>query len=748
MARIGLQFDNYVLTKQLGVNSFGAVWAARESITERLVSINFLKTEDDYEIARFVRAISLLSRLNHPAIAVHTGHGYLGHRPYLATELVQGPALSTLVAQGGRMDELRVLQIALQIADGLEHAWERAEVVHRNLGPQSIQIELASISDGQESVRIRVGEFGHALGKRLIDTFDPDEVAEEEFFQEAARKELVGNAATISPEQAAGARLTFSSDMYSLGATMYQLLTGSPPFTGTDDEVRAAHMRATPMDLQLLLPGLQPGTNQLIKRLLSKRPNGRFVDWGACRANLRQLCDICEVRRAPRQPTPISSKIVKKTETFHRTVVGKSIPSGELDEVLPPPQFQGASALTPLGSPMLSEAQYRLAEQAMRQHAGPPMHGMSEAPAVEDGLTREQRMAVWAMLFRNPALLDAALSKSPEATSAVAAAGPSPAAPAITVPSRVPKSEVSPNVEADPDLPMFEPEPEPEILSPVYADLFAPTTDTVIKPSQSAALPPSPTAAPSADVPGNPVKSRHWKAVLDILSDAVLGSIRKQGAKPTGLTQRLTQKIRLLVSSRTSMQTEAANLLDSGRFDEAETAINKIAVTIGEGGTSGNDATLCLLRARLQALRGDFPAAISWAQNTIRQEGVSTSALAIVGLSHLHQRRVQSAMAVFDEMTNLSVDSPIGPLGQSAILFLAGLESKSRLALSEAIGRQSHPSIIRFAVLHARTYNDHDGEIGFLEQLLTGTSADWATQERLQEIRQIKDKQRSRTVPN
>ena len=738
MARIGLHFDNFTLTKQLGENAFGEVWAARESITERLVSINFLKTEDEFEIARFVRAISLLSRLNHPAIAVHTGHGFIGHRPYLATELIQGPVLSTLAAQGGRMDELRVLQIALQVSEGLDHAWTRAEVVHRNLGPQSIQIELASLSDSQ--VRIRVGEFGHALGKRLIDTFDPAEVAEEEFFQEATRKELVGNPLTMSPEQVAGALLTFSADMYSLGATMYQLLTGSPPFTGTDEEVRSAHVRSSPLDLQQLLPGLQPGTNALIKRLLAKRPSGRFVDWNACTASLRQLSDSLGSLRAPRQSAPTTTRTIRKTETFTRTVVGKAIPDGQLEEVprAPPvPSFQGAAITTLMGNPVLTEESYRLAQQAMRQQTAMVPREIAESPAVEDGLTREQRLAVWALLFRNPALLDATLSKlsesdplQPKTTSLQSVAQkvlPVSVPPPEAVPS--PSPSFSPTAPAEDDLiePAGDDFPElarePEILSPIYADLFvAPTED-------------APRPTPTQEVPGNPVKSRHWKSVLEILNEAVLGSIRKDAVKPTGLTERLTRKIRLLVSNRASMQTQAMALLDTGRFDEAEALFNKIAVTVSDDGVSGNDATLCLLRARLLALRGDFQGAIGWAQNTIRQEGASSSSLAIVGLAHLHQRRIHAAIAIFDEMTNLSSDSPIGPMGQSAILFLAGLEKKARIALNEALKRQAHPAILRLAVLCCRTSNDTDGEIIYLEQLLTGTSSDWAMQERLQEIR-------------
>ena len=729
MARIGLQFDNFVLTKQLGVNSFGEVWVARESITERLVNINFLKTDDDYEIARFVRAISLLSRLNHPAIAVHTGHGFIGHRPYLATELVQGPALSTLVAHGGRMDELRVLQIALQVSEGLDHAWTRAEVVHRNLGPQSIQIELASLSENQ--VRIRVGEFGHALGKRLIDTYDPDEVAEEDFFQEATRKELVGNPLSMSPEQVVGARLTFTSDMYSLGVTMYQLLTGSPPFTGSDDDVRAAHVRSTPQELQRFLPGLQPGTNALVKRLLTKRPNGRFADWSACSATLRQLSGALESQRAPLQPSPTVTKIIRKTETFTKTVVGKAIPDGQLAEVSPARQaLTGAAVTTPTGNNVLSDETYRLAQQAMRQQAAVSPRETSEPPSVEDGLTREQRMAVWALLFRNPTLLDAALSKPTTSDVSVPKSIElTPTAPQAAIPESVtsptPASDLDPIVPSDPGL--------PEILSPIYADLFvSPTEDAPKLSPTSSALP---SVEVEVEVPGNPTKSRHWKSVLDILNDAVLGSVRKQVAKPPGLTERLTRKIRHMVSSRTTMEAEATSLLETGRFDESETIINKMAVMVRDDGVSGNDATLCLLRARLQALRGDFQAAIGWAQNTIRQEGGSSSSLAIVALSHLHQRRVHAAIAVFDEMTNLSVDSPIGPLGQSAILFLAGLDRQARVALDEAVRRQDHPVILRFGVLCCRTVNDQAGEIRFLEQLLTGTSADWAIQERLQEIR-------------
>ena len=752
MARAGTLIDNFTLIKRLGINSFGEVWSARESITERLVSINFLASSDEFEMARFTRAISLLSRLNHPAIAVHTGHGFHERRPYLATEHLQGPTLATLSGQGGRMDEMRVLQMAVQIADALDHAWTKAKVIHRNLGPQSILIDLASIQSEYEPVSIRIIDFGHALGNRLIDTHDPEQVAEEAAFQQAAQHERVGTPLTLSPEQITGARLTVGADMYALGVTMYQLLTGSPPFSGIEQELLVAHQKAIPRDLQQLLPGLQPGTAALIKRLLAKTPAGRFQDWAICRDKLAQQLSQLESRRPPPPVTKSSPSTAsfRRTETFDRTPVGKAIPSRE-----PVPDYISHVPHPAGHNPLSAEDLRTLADHArnLRTNSLTPAIGSAQLtpgaqptagalPEVEDGLTPDQRRAVWAFLFRTPALLNASLTQPVEQETATAPTAPSrreTAAPveaesgthAIHRPSEN-NDPTSGELPTDSDEAEFDEDLDPSEDSPAtYAELFA------LPPAEQDDLQRATGGTPNpfnSDVPCNPLLSRSWKQAIEILRESILGTSKLRPGVSDGITKRFTRSLLRIVASRESTIIEIGTLIDAGKFDEAESLLDRTATTVGKNGTVGNDPELCLLRARLLAMRGDFAAAISWAQRAVQQSSTDPLALGMVGLCHLMLKRVKIAIAVFDELARVHPQSPLGPLGQGTILFLAGFDTKADTAFNDSAERQVIPSLYRMGALRYRSSGDAENEIACLEKLLTGTTADWSIRERLVEL--------------
>ncbi len=730
MTRVGLRIDNYTLTRQLGTNAFGPVWAARESITERMVSINILTSSDDYEVARFTRAISLLSRLNHANIAVHTGHGFVGHSPYLATEYLHGPTLATLMAQGGRMDERKVLQIAVQVAAALDHAWEKAAVIHRNLGPQTIVVDLTSLQSEHESLVIRIIDFGHALGKRLIDTYDPEAVAEEAAFQQAANQEVVGSPMTMSPEQAAGARLTVASDMYALGVTMYLLLTGVAPFTGSDDEVKASHQRVQALDLRSLVPGIQPLTATLVKRLLSKTAVSRFSDWDACRLKINEALEPLERRR---QPPPVMTPTAarRKTQTFEKTPVGQPIPMGA-DTAGPAVPLSMPPSYQPSQPGGLSADDVRLlathAAHLRRSGASAPLATPNDlVPAVDDGLTAEQRMAMWVRLFRSPAIADASLTKEVSHESV-------PVHEVAPAPLRSDSSDdLSDLLVEVPEVTVID-EPQPEFQSQVqsFADLFAEATPRVIPDAGDQVDEDGVPLRP--DVPGNPLQSRFWKNVLEVLRDSILGTVRYETAPQHSLTRRVTRSFLSLVAGREPTRDEILAMILCGKFDQAEIHLNKIALSIKRDNTSGLDDGVCLLRAKLMGLRGDFPNALGWAQQAIRLNSSDPAALALVGVAHLQLRRVQTSISVFDEVAKLYPQSPLGPLGQGAVLFLGGLERKADLALAEASHREDHPAIIRLQALRCRAHGDAEGEVAYLQQLLTGTGADWAIQERLREI--------------
>ncbi len=780
----GHRIDIYTLVAYLGNNSFGPVWSARESILNRLVRINFLDKDDDLEIYRFTRVTSILSRLNHPAIVKLTGSGYVEYNPYSVTEHVPGPTLASLISNGGRMDELRVLQIASQVADGLHHGWMTAKIIHRHLSPDTILVDLESLSNEDLGVHVKITDFGHALGERLVDHDDDEAIAGEAEFLRLTKSEIVGNLLTMAPEQIRGCKLTPTADMYALGVIIYLLLTGKPPFSGSDEEIRNAHLRATPLDLASLVPGLQSGTAGLVRRLLAKSPEARFPDWASCFEKVTALRQQLEAKRKPpvvyvtpndnRQsptdpeiPPPGSferhgggetSRILRRrTDRFIQTPRGQALPGGvqgggglQLNIASPELRTDSVpdfipSVSAPQTAPSEHQLLFALLAERVRQNSSTqpkptptPTLAKTATPTLDDGLTAEQRAAIWSYLFRASTIPEASL---PGKQAILDLPDNRPPLPEINVqgktiesPHRSSSSDQhplpSPLAKEEPIAPEFMPEEQPLPSSTSFniKDNRGPSTNEA---THSDDVPTSPTEEFSRKLTQSP----WWKSTLEILRVAVIGRVRYQHHPPATLTQRFTSRLRRLAANREATMAEAAQLVEVGKFDDAEKLIDQVA---SSRGAAGNDHGMCLLRSRICALRGDGANAMCWAQLAVGQQNESPVALAIVGYYHLHGRRLHAATTVFEEIHSRYPHSPLGPLGQASIHLLAGFHAKAEEALSEASHQGNLPAIRRLSALLCRAKGDIDGEIGILRKMLTGTDADWEINERLGELVQRK----------
>ena len=778
----GHSVDIYTLVAHLGNNSFGPVWSARESILNRLVRINFLDKDDDLEIYRFTRVNSILSRLNHPAIVKLTGSGYINYNPYSVTEHVPGPTLASLISNGGRMDEMRVLQIASQVADGLHHGWMTAKIIHRHLSPETILVDLESLSNEDLGVHVKITDFGHALGERLVDHDDDEAIAGEAEFLRLTKSEIVGNPLTMAPEQIRGCKLTPAADMYALGVILYLLLTGKPPFSGSDEEIRNAHLRATPLDLASLVPGLQSGTAGLVRRLLGKSPEARFADWASCFEKLSALRQQLEAKRKPpvapvttkshrRSPTDIeipstgsferhggdeTSRILRRrTDRFIQTPRGQALPGGvqgggglQLNIANPESRTEVVPEFIPTVSALEtapSEHQLLFALLAERVRQNPntqpkPTQSLAKttAPTLDDGLTAEQRAAIWSYLFRASTIPEASLPGLPAALDLPDNRPPLPEiivqGKKIESPHRSSSSDQhqlpSLLVKEEPIAPEFMQE-EQSIPSSTSFDIEDHRHPSTNESTHSDDVPTSPTEEFSRKLTQSP----WWKSTLEILRVAVIGRVRYQHQPPATLTQRFTSRLRRIAANREATMAEAAQLVGVGKFDDAEKLIDQVA---SSRGAAGNDHGMCLLRSRICALRGDAANAMCWAQLAVGQQNDSPFALAIVGFYHLHSRRLHAATSVYDEIDSRFPRSALGPLGQASIHLLAGFHTKAEEALNEASEREKNPAIHRLSALLFRAKGDIEGEIGMLRKMLTGTDADWEINERLGELVQRK----------
>lgn len=264
-------FDNL---EQIGEGGMAVVWKAHQVSLERDVAIKILKAElssDPEEVADFTREAKAAASLKHPnIIQVYDASEQEGVY-YFVMEYIAGQTAEQ-VLENGPIHWKKVAQIGLAIAEALEYAWNKASLIHRDIKPSNIMFD----DDGT----IKLADLG--LAKRL----DTDSLAE----QIQIRK-LEGTPNYMSPEQArCKGKLDYRSDMYSLGATMYHMVTGKLPFEEYETmEVLGQHTSGHLPNPRDVIPMIPPGICQLISRLMMKDVSDRFSDWPEAIKELKKV---------------------------------------------------------------------------------------------------------------------------------------------------------------------------------------------------------------------------------------------------------------------------------------------------------------------------------------------------------------------------------------------------------------------------------------------------------------------------
>jgi len=270
---IGTQLGPYEITAKLGEGGMGEVYRAKDTKLHRDVAIKVLPvgfTEDKDRLARFEREAQLLAQLHHPNIASIFGMEDSGETKALVMELVEGPTLADRLEQGSLSIE-ESLSIARQIAEALEAAHEKG-IVHRDLKPQNIKASV----EGQ----VKVLDFG------LAKAMDPVGGASGSASQLAASPTLtlgatvqgviLGTAAYMAPEQAAGGVADRRADVWSFGVVLYEMLAGRRLFEGeTVSHVLAGVLKDEP-DFSALPEDTPPRIRRLLTRCLRKKPRERL----------------------------------------------------------------------------------------------------------------------------------------------------------------------------------------------------------------------------------------------------------------------------------------------------------------------------------------------------------------------------------------------------------------------------------------------------------------------------------------
>jgi serine/threonine protein kinase/uncharacterized protein (DUF342 family) len=295
-----IQLTGYRIEQLLGAGAMGRVFRAVQVDLERVVALKVLAARcvgSDDARRRFVREAQVAARVNHPNVVTVYDAGIVDDMPFMAMELVAGGDVAAAMARaGGRLDEVRALSIARDMAAGLE-AIEAAGLIHRDIKPANVFL------DGEGRAKLADLGLARQVGEHSSSGLP------------------LGTPAFMAPEQARGEDLDIRSDIYAVGASLFAMVTGRPPvLTGSALEALQQAGRGEIADIPRAAAHVSEDLRIILRRALSFDRDERYVAAKALRLSCETALDAIRSRSQVRDEnqaangvslTPLANRVVE-----------------------------------------------------------------------------------------------------------------------------------------------------------------------------------------------------------------------------------------------------------------------------------------------------------------------------------------------------------------------------------------------------------------------------------------------------
>ncbi len=335
--------DRYEILEQIGSGGMSVVYKAKCHKLNRLVAIKVLKEEfasDSSFVSKFKMEAQAAAGLSHPNIVSVYDVIDEGSIHYIVMELIEGITLKSYIQKKGKLEVKETIGIAIQVAQGITAAHEQ-HIIHRDIKPQNMIISR----DG----KVKVADFGIARGVSA----------------QTLTSAAMGSVHYISPEQARGGYSDARSDIYSLGITMYEMVTGRLPFDGDNTvAIALSHLGDAMVPPSVYSPEIPISLEQIILKCTEKKPERRFSDAGQVIAELRKVLLRPEGEFVRAESTPVAGDNNSSILNSATTVISNA----ELNQIKEATQ-----------------------SDVMKEAAGRPSSGMMAPVSEPDNLSSEKR---------------------------------------------------------------------------------------------------------------------------------------------------------------------------------------------------------------------------------------------------------------------------------------------------------------------------------------------------------------------